>query len=94
MILLSEEQVLNLRKQLSANRWRKREPLDDEIQFEIPKALEKSFNLVLENNVQDIGDILASNRLSKATIEALIGTSLPEPPHQHAATPEIHLKPF
>lgn len=94
LMLLSEEQVLNLRKQLSANRWRKREPLDDEIQFEMPKALKKSFNLVLENNVQDIGDILASNRLSKATIEALIGMILPDSPHQHAATPEIHLKPF
>lgn len=92
LMLLSEEQVLNLRKQLSANRWRKREPLDDEIQFEMPTVLEKSLNLVFEHNVQDAGDILAGTRLSKATIEALIGTSLPDPPHQPEATPEVHLK--
>ena len=94
LMLLSEEQVLNLRKQLSANRWRKREPLDDEIQFEIPSVLEKSVNLVLEHNVQDAGEILAGIRLSKDTIEALISTTLPDPPRQLNAKPDVRLKPI
>jgi Zn-dependent peptidase ImmA (M78 family)/transcriptional regulator with XRE-family HTH domain len=75
--ILDEHQILNLRKQLSANRWRKREPLDDRIPPEIPTVMEKSLNLLLDNKRKSAGDVLAGIRLAQSTLEALIGVRLP-----------------
>lgn len=77
--ILSEYQTLNLRKQLSANKWRKREPLDDMIPFEKPRMMEKSLHLLIEKGVQSASDVMAGIRLSRSTIEALLSTVIPLP---------------
>jgi Zn-dependent peptidase ImmA (M78 family)/transcriptional regulator with XRE-family HTH domain len=43
---LDEEQYINFRKQMSAKKWITMEPLDDEISFEEPSFLRKSWELV------------------------------------------------
>lgn len=93
LVLLSEDQVLNLRKQLSANRWRKTEPLDDEIKFEIPTVLEKSLKLLLSHGNKDINDLLGGTRLARETLEQLLGTQLPAPTSPPDLTPNVRLKP-
>lgn len=75
--ILDENQVLNLRKQLSASRWRKREPLDDKIAPELPTVMEKSLRLLLDSERKTVGDILSSTRLAQSTLEALMGVRLP-----------------
>lgn len=75
--LLSDDQVLNLRKQLSANKWRKKEPLDDELESERPKVLSQSLELLTKNKPHAVPEILSGVRLSKDTVEALLGARLP-----------------
>lgn len=75
--ILNEQQVLSLRKQLSAHRWRKREPLDDTIVPEVPTIMEKSVSLLLENRRKTTAEILSGIRLAQPTVEALIGMRLP-----------------
>lgn len=90
--ILSDEQTLSLRKQLSMKHWRKREPLDDTIPPERPKVLNKSLELLLSGKVQGRNEILSGIRLSKETVEALLGAVLPandDPPDPVKA---IHLR--
>ena len=75
--VLSEQQVLNLRKQLSVKGWRKREPYDDSIPPELPTVIEKCLRLLLDSRRRTVADILAGVRLARPTIEALIGLPLP-----------------
>ena len=74
--ILDENQILNLRKQLSANRWRKREPLDDKIAPELPTVMEKSLRLLLDSERKTVGDIFSGIRLAQSTLEALMGVRL------------------
>jgi Zn-dependent peptidase ImmA (M78 family) len=75
--ILSEMQALNLRKQLSAHNWRKREPLDDALPIEKPRVMEKAIRLLLDHNVRTVSDILGGIRLSRPTMEALLAMTLP-----------------
>lgn len=75
--ILSEMQALNLRKQLSAHNWRKREPLDDVLPIEKPRVMEKALRLLLDHNVRTVSDILDGIRLSRPTVEALLAAGLP-----------------
>lgn len=90
--VLSEDQILNLRKQLSANRWRKMEPLDDVIPIEKPTVMEKSLQLLLDSRVQSPIDILSGIRLGRPTLESLLATKLPATPSDQPATVTIRLK--
>ncbi len=78
--ILDANHILNLRKQLSAYRWRKHEPLDDKIQMELPSVMQKSAKLLLEKNVQTVTDFLTGIRLARSTIESLMGMQLPTDP--------------
>lgn len=47
--LLSEDQVLNIRKQMSFKKWTKKEPLDNEMKAEKPYLMRQSFELITNN---------------------------------------------
>ena len=47
--LLSDDQVLNIRKQLSFKKWTKKEPLDDVMKVEKPYLMRQSFELITDN---------------------------------------------
>jgi len=87
--ILADDQVLNLRKQLSANKWRKREPLDDVLPFEKPNMMRKSLHLLVESGVQTGSDVLAAIRLSRKTIESLLSTAVPIPDAEEAVPEDI-----
>jgi len=69
----SDEQVLNLWRQISMRKMRTREPLDDILPVESPAVLRKSIDLLLKNTVVSPEDILREVSLSSTTIERLCG---------------------
>jgi Zn-dependent peptidase ImmA (M78 family)/transcriptional regulator with XRE-family HTH domain len=73
LAIFSEEQVLNLRRQMSMNKMRTREPLDDVIPVENPAMLRKSIDLLLKNGVRMADDIVREISLSGSAIERLCG---------------------
>jgi Zn-dependent peptidase ImmA (M78 family) len=73
LAIFSEEQVLNLRRQMNMSKMRTREPLDDILPVESPAVLRKSIDLLLKNKVVSPEDILREVSLSSTTIERLCG---------------------
>lgn len=69
--IFSEDQVLNLRRQMSMNKMRTREPLDDSIPMEIPTLLNKGVDLLLKNGIRLPEDVVREVSLSAKTIELL-----------------------
>jgi Zn-dependent peptidase ImmA (M78 family)/DNA-binding XRE family transcriptional regulator len=69
--LIDDDQALNLYKQISFRRWRKKEPLDDplKIPLEQPRLLKRAVELVLESGKKHPEDILNELALSAAWIE-------------------------
>lgn len=49
--IFTDSQNLQLQKQISMNRWRKKEPLDDEISDEQPQSFKSAISLLFENNI-------------------------------------------
>ena len=69
--LIDDDQALNLYKQISFRRWRKKEPLDDprKIPLEQPRLLKRAVELVLESGKRHPEDILNELALSAGWIE-------------------------
>jgi len=69
--LIDDDQALNLYKQISFRRWRKKEPLDDprKIPLEQPRLLKRAVELVLESGKKHPEDILNELALSAGWIE-------------------------
>lgn len=74
--LFTEQQVLNLRKQLSYNKWRTREPLDAEMTVEKPQMLEKAVKLAMDGDVLDGPTILNDLNLSPEIIAGTLNLEL------------------
>jgi Zn-dependent peptidase ImmA (M78 family)/transcriptional regulator with XRE-family HTH domain len=55
--LFSSSHVLHLRQQVSRNKWRMFEPLDDEIEIEKPKLMSLGIDYILNNNICTIEEI-------------------------------------
>ncbi|WP_456701410.1 MULTISPECIES: ImmA/IrrE family metallo-endopeptidase [unclassified Bradyrhizobium] len=69
--VIDADQALNLYKQISFRRWRKKEPLDDprKIPVEQPRLLKRAVELVLESGKKHPEDILNELALSAGWIE-------------------------
>ena len=74
--IFNDNQVLYLRKQISAKKWRNKEPLDDIIEVEKPKLLSNSIKLLIVNNIQTKNQIKQYINLPSKDLLTL--TSLPE----------------
>ncbi|NHM28034.1 ImmA/IrrE family metallo-endopeptidase [Desulfofundulus sp. TPOSR] len=71
--ILTENQILYLWKQLNRLGYKKREPLDDELEPENPRILRQAIIMLLENKVSTVGEILDFIKLLPPDIEALCG---------------------
>ncbi len=69
--ILTEDQVLNLRRQMSVNKMRTREPLDDILPMENPSLLMKAAQLLLKNGLKLAEDFVKEIGLAAKTIEQL-----------------------
>jgi len=69
--IIDSDQALNLYKQISFRKWRKKEPLDDprRIPLEQPRLLKRAIELVLESKRKHPEEILNELHLSASWIE-------------------------
>lgn len=58
---ISNTHTLHLRQQISRNKWRTKEPLDDEIAIEEPKLMEQALDLYSDLKQKDAISVLANN---------------------------------
>ena len=73
--IFNDNQVLYLRKQISAKKWRTIEPLDDIIKMEEPKLLSNAIKLIIINNLQTKNQINAKVNIPKNDL--LVLSNLP-----------------
>jgi len=71
--ILSDNQLLYLRRQMSANGYRTREPLDNELEPEKPTLLKQGINMLIKNGVQTVAEIIEAIKLPQIEIENLCG---------------------
>ena len=69
--IFDEQQIINLYKQISYNKWRKIEPLDDQIEFENPVLLQKIVRLATESGKRTAADICAELAFDPSYMEQL-----------------------
>lgn len=70
--IFHENQILNLRKQMSMQKMRTTEPLDDLIPIEAPSLLQKSFNLIIEHKIKTAYDFAQDIPLSSSVVSKLL----------------------
>jgi Zn-dependent peptidase ImmA (M78 family) len=90
--LFTEYQILNMRKQMSARRWRKFEPLDNEIPIEKPSLISKAVALLLESKALAPGELLNAININPAVIESLSGVRRGTLGSSSDANPVVELK--
>lgn len=71
--ILDDESKQRLFKHYSARGWRKQEPLDDELQPEAPRLLNRSVRLVCDEGVYTRSELLDAVRLPANDVESLCG---------------------
>ncbi len=71
--MLSEEYQRRLWKYYSARGWRRTEPLDDVLEPEYPRLLNRSVRLLVDEKVRSREDLLSDFRLYGSDVESLCG---------------------
>ena len=71
--ILSEDQKSNLFTKLNAKKWRKQEPLDDQIETESPRLLRRSVELLNDRRAVAPNEIPFRLRLNDSDVEQLAG---------------------
>lgn len=74
--VFDEAQVTNLYKQISFRKWRKREPLDDVIEFERPSLLKRAVELVVSAGKKMVDEIVSDLRIAGPLVAAFCGLSI------------------
>jgi Zn-dependent peptidase ImmA (M78 family)/transcriptional regulator with XRE-family HTH domain len=69
--VFDEDQVTNLYKQISARRWRTREPLDDVLPLEQPRLLRRAVEMVVSAGRKFADEIAADLQIAKTLIAGL-----------------------
>jgi Zn-dependent peptidase ImmA (M78 family)/transcriptional regulator with XRE-family HTH domain len=87
--LFSSSHVLHLRQQISRNKWRTFEPLDDEIEIEKPKLMSLAVDYILDKEIRTIEEIQLGTGLPLGMIEEICpGLKLR---NQNSATPKSNV---
>jgi Zn-dependent peptidase ImmA (M78 family)/transcriptional regulator with XRE-family HTH domain len=74
--IFDEDQVTNLYKQISARRWRTREPLDDSLPLEQPRLLRRAVEMVVSAKRKLSDEMAIELQIAQALIEKIC--NLPE----------------
>jgi len=73
--VFDDQQYVNLRKQISFNKWLKNEPLDDKIPVEQPQLVGKAMSLAISSGIKIATDFLMDLRLSAEALAKISGLS-------------------
>jgi Zn-dependent peptidase ImmA (M78 family)/transcriptional regulator with XRE-family HTH domain len=68
--IFDDIQIINLYKQISFRKWRKKEPLDDSIQFERPSLLRRAAELVISAGRKMADEIASDLRVATPLVAA------------------------
>ena len=71
--IFDEFQITNLYKQISFRKWRTKEPLDDQIQFEQPKLLKRAVEAVVAGGRKMGDEIAAEVRVAMPIVATFCG---------------------
>ncbi|AND80022.1 helix-turn-helix domain-containing protein [Streptococcus pantholopis] len=74
--LISEDQRLYLFRRIAYNKWKKKEPLDDEMSVEKPSLYRKVFELIVNNDILQKNEILSYLSLPQDELEKSLDVSI------------------
>jgi Zn-dependent peptidase ImmA (M78 family)/transcriptional regulator with XRE-family HTH domain len=69
--LISDEQYNSLFRQINAKNWRRKEPLDDSIDFERPNMINEALELLVNNNILTLEEFIDNICFNEKDIENL-----------------------
>ena len=73
MGIITDDQTLNLRKQMAMKRWNKCEPLDDELPIESPHLLKSATKMLIERGARSPYDLIETFKLPINDFESICG---------------------
>ncbi|MBC1490994.1 ImmA/IrrE family metallo-endopeptidase [Listeria booriae] len=74
--LINDDQKLYLNKKISWNKWKTKEPYDDEIPVEKPSLMKQVYQMIIENDVIPRNELNNSFRLPVDELEKMIGVRI------------------
>lgn len=77
--LINEDQKLYLNKKISWNKWRTKEPYDDEMPLEKPIQMKQVYQMIVDNDVVSRNELNVSFQLPRNELEKIIGVSISGP---------------
>lgn len=89
--LINDDQYLYLNKKISWNKWRSKEPYDDEIPVEKPNLMYTVYNMIVENDVMPFSELVNSLNLPKDEIEKIIGGNIFDKEENDSSTPFLRI---
>lgn len=89
--LINDDQYLYLNKKISWNKWRSKEPYDDEIPVEKPNLMNAVYNMIVENNVMLPKELISSFHLPQDELEKIISKSIFNTKDSKTSTPILRL---
>ena len=89
--LINDDQYLYLNKKISWNKWRSKEPYDDEIPVEKPNLMNAVYNMIVENNVMFPNELIGSFNLPQDELEKIISKNIFKTEDSKTSTPILRL---
>ena len=74
--LINDDQKLYLFRKIGFNKWKKREPLDDELTPEKPSLYRKVFDLIISNDILQKNELISNLSLPKDELEKSLDISI------------------
>lgn len=74
--LMTEDQYLYLNKKIAWKKWKKKEPLDDDIPIEKPSLLNRAFTMLVEEHVFQRQDLIQMFCLPNDEIEKILSIKI------------------
>lgn len=89
--LINEDQKLYLNKKISWNKWKTKEPFDDEIMVEKPKLIEAVYMMIVDNEVVSQNELNHSFHLPYDELEKMISSSIYNSRDEDNSKPKLRL---
>ena len=76
LALINDDQRLYLNKRIAKNKWKTKEPYDEQLTIEQPEVFQKVYHMILEHQVIPASQLNQAFKLPKEEIEKILGTAI------------------
>lgn len=76
LALINDDQRLYLNKRIAKNKWKTKEPHDEQLTIEQPEVFQKVYHMILEHQVIPASQLNQAFKLPKEEIEKILGTAI------------------